>query len=234
MHNKATMRQRIVAAAAALLAEGGREAVSTRSVSKAAGIQPPTIYRQFGDMQGLLDAVAADGFEEYLQKKARRERASDPVEDLRRGWDLHVDFGVAHPEIYKIMFGQPRLGAEREAVARSFVILRGLVQRVAEAGRLTVSVERAVHVIHAAACGVVLTLVATPPGQRDAGLSSCTREAVLAAVSTAATDGDTEEPPSAVARAVAFKAMLPDLADSLTPGERALLTEWLDRITRAA
>jgi hypothetical protein len=34
-----------VQAAARLLAEGGREAVSTRAVAAAAGVQAPTIYR---------------------------------------------------------------------------------------------------------------------------------------------------------------------------------------------
>ena len=43
---------------AQLLNDGGREAVSTRAVAAAAGVQPPTIYRQYGDMQGLLSAVA--------------------------------------------------------------------------------------------------------------------------------------------------------------------------------
>ena len=38
-------------------ADGGRGAVTTRAVSAAARVQPPTIYRQFGDMRGLLDAV---------------------------------------------------------------------------------------------------------------------------------------------------------------------------------
>jgi len=50
--------QRIVRAAAELLTKGGLDAVSTRAVSAAAGVQPPAIYRRFGDMQGLLDAAA--------------------------------------------------------------------------------------------------------------------------------------------------------------------------------
>ena len=54
-------RERILAATAKLLAEGGREAASTRAVGAAAGVQAPTIYRLFGDKQGLLDAVAARG-----------------------------------------------------------------------------------------------------------------------------------------------------------------------------
>src|SRR5215218_6472160 len=89
------VRERIVAAAAKLLATGGREAVSTRAVSAAAGVQAPTIYRQFGDMRGLLDEVASYGFSVYLRDKTARERAEDPVDDLRLGWDLHVGYGLA-------------------------------------------------------------------------------------------------------------------------------------------
>jgi AcrR family transcriptional regulator len=45
---------------------GGPDAVSTWAVSAAAGVQPPVIYRLFGDKNGLLDAVASYGFESYL------------------------------------------------------------------------------------------------------------------------------------------------------------------------
>ena len=103
-------RERILQAAARLLAEGGREAVSTRAVSRAAGVQAPTIYRQFGDMQGLLDAVASHGYATYLASKRERATHHDPVEDLRRGWNLHIDFGLANPALYILMYGNPRPG----------------------------------------------------------------------------------------------------------------------------
>ena len=51
-------RERILRSTMELLARGGREAVTTRAVGNAAGVQSPTIYRQFGDMRGLLDEVA--------------------------------------------------------------------------------------------------------------------------------------------------------------------------------
>ena len=57
---KPDARARILRAATELLATGGRDAVTTRAVSAAAGVQPPTIYRHFGDMQGLFEAVARD------------------------------------------------------------------------------------------------------------------------------------------------------------------------------
>src|SRR6476469_3336534 len=136
-------RDRILQAAARLLAEGGREAVSTRAVSRAAGVQAPTIYRQFGDMQGLLDAVASHGYATYLASKRERETSQDPVEDLRRGWNLHIDFGLANPALYTLMYSYPRPNTPHPATAEAQEILLRQVRRIAEAGRLCVGVERA-------------------------------------------------------------------------------------------
>src|SRR5918997_2119660 len=231
---RAITRDRIVRVAAELLAEGGRESVSTRTVAAAAGVQAPTIYRQFGDMRGLLDEVASFGFSTYLRGKTTRERAEDPVEDLRRGWDLHVGFGLANPAFYKLMYGDPRPGAEPTATLEAAEILRGLVRRVAEAGRLRVGVERAAHMIHAAGVGVTLTLIGAEPEDRDPVLSEATRQAILAAVTTNETAAADDEGDDRVAnRAVALKAVLSETTE-LTPGELALLSEWLDRIADPA
>ena len=233
---KTGTRERIVRAAAGLLAEGGREAVSTRAVAAAAGVQTPTIYRLFGDMRGLLDEVASFGFAAYLRDKTSRELAEDPVEDLRRGWDMHVAFGLANPACYALMYGDPRPGAEPTAASEAGQILRGLVARVAEAGRLRVGVERAAQMIRSAGVGVVLSLIVVEEGDRDPALSEVTREAILAAVTTDEPGKEATEAEGrsrAVSRAVALKAVLPETTE-LTPGERALLSEWLDRITAPA
>ena len=87
-------RARILAAAADLLARGGRDALTTRAVSAAAGVQAPTIYRIFGDKRGLLDAVAAHGMEKYVAKKKARAPHADPLDDVRASWDMNVAFGV--------------------------------------------------------------------------------------------------------------------------------------------
>jgi len=222
-------RDRILRAAATLLAEGGREAVSTRAVSAAAGVQPPTIYRQFGDMRGLLDAVADDGFARYVRAKTAWKGGKDPVADLRAGWDLHVGFGLANPALYALMYGDPRPGARPAAADEARNLLDRLVRRVAEAGQLRVGVDRATRLIHAAGVGVVLTLIAAEVADRDLGVSDLTREAILAAVTTDAPPGDTERR-RAVSHAVALKAVLPEAAASFTSAERGLLAEWLDRL----
>jgi AcrR family transcriptional regulator len=221
-----TTRDRIVEAAAALLTEGGREAVSTRAVSAAAGVQAPTIYRTFGDKQGLLDAVASHGFAGYLHSKTSRERDPDPVEDLRRGFDLHVGFGLAHPAFYTLIYGEPRPGAESPARREAAAVLAGMVRRIAEAGRLRVGEERAAHLVHSAGCGVTFTLIGLPPEQRDPVLVEMARESVLAAITT---DLPAHAGTGPGATAVALRAVLPRL-DALTSAERGLLGEWLDRI----
>ncbi len=223
---RASTRDRIVRAAAELLAKGGRGAVSTRAVAAAAGVQAPTIYRQFGDMQGLLDEVASFGFSAYLRDKTARGREEDPVEDLRRGWDLHVEFGLANPAFYTLMYGDPVPGTGSTAALEATEILRGLVRRVAEAGRLRVGEERAAQMIHAAGSGVTLTLIGVEPEERDPALSDTAREAVIAAITT---DGPAPATPGPVSAAISLRAVLPQTS-ALSAHERALLREWLDRI----
>lgn len=230
------VRGRIVRAAAGLLARGGREAVSTRAVSAAAGVQVPTIYRQFGDMRGLLDAVARETLAEYVRQKAARKPTADPVEDLRRGWDLHVAFGLANPAVYALLYADPA-AADVPAVRDGEAILHGLVARVAEAGRLGVSVPHAARLIAAAGAGVTLSLIATPPEARDPRLSDALRDAVLDAITVAPESHDTPTeapgPGRAAARAVALHAVLAEAPGVLSAAERQLLGEWLDRLASA-
>jgi AcrR family transcriptional regulator len=225
------VRDRIVSAALGLLAEGGPDAVSTRAVSAAAGVQAPTIYRLFGDKQGLLDAAAIQGVRSYLDGKARREATDDPVQDLRDGWDAHVELGLANPALYVLMFDRGRAGGSASpAAAAATDVLAGLIARIARAGRLRVPQDRAVALLHAAGHGTTLALINTPEERRDPLLSPSARDAIVAAIIT---DAPAVERPGPVAAAVALTAALPDVA-ALTGAEKGLLREWLDRIGRGA
>jgi AcrR family transcriptional regulator len=221
-------RTRIVEAAARLLEEGGEDAVSTRAVSASAGVQAPTIYRLFGDKQGLLDAVVTHGFERYLAEKTVRQESDDPVADLRLGWDLHVGLALGRPALYTLMYARPRGDGHSPAARAAFAVLAALVRRIAAAGRLRVGEERAVGLVHAAGSGVALSLIAVPAAQRDPGLSEAAREAVVAAITT---DAPVVADPGPVPAAVSLRAVLDDV-DVLTDAERALLREWLDRVGR--
>ena len=236
---KPDARARIVRAATELLATGGRDAVTTRAVSAAAGVQPPTIYRHFGDMQGLFEAVARDTFATYAREKASRPLTNDPVEDLRRAWDLHIAFSFAHPDVFALLYSGPSVAAFRPVINEGVALLQGLVARIAEAGRLRVDVAHATGLIHAAGTGITITLAATPPEERDPRLSETMREAVLTAITVPDSAEAPDEAPGAApaervaVHAVALRALLTDAPSVLSPAERQLLNDWLDRLATA-
>ena len=220
-----------------LLSEGGREAVSIRAVTAAAGVQPPTIYRQFGDLGGLLAEVANHGFRSYITSKSAAPASADPVADLSHGWDLHIAFGLAEPAVYALMYGDPRPGPRPAAVRQARAMLRAIVHRIAEAGRLRVSVDHAANMVDAAGVEVVLHLLEYPPGDRQPALSEAVRDAVLTAITIddgIATATATGRPAALAARAVGLKAVLGTTDGRLSPGELHLMNEWLDRLSATA
>ncbi len=223
------VRVRIIEAAAGLIASGGRDAATTRAVAAAAGVQAPTIYRLFGDKRGLLDAVAEHGLGAYIAEKSAREPHPDPVQDLRDGWDMHVEFGLANPELFAIMSSDPHPPSPSTAFAAGLNILRRRIRNIALAGRLRVSEERAVALVQSMGTGTVLTLLRTPEQRRDAGLSAAAREAVIAAITGHPVAPSNPGPGGA---ASALRSSL-DWTHVLTAGERHLLEELLDRIANA-
>ncbi|MFG2049694.1 TetR/AcrR family transcriptional regulator [Micromonospora sp. NPDC048935] len=220
------VRLGIVTAASQLLRDRGANAVTTRAVAEAAGVQAPTIYRLFGDKDGLIDAVAEHVMATYVAAKAAAVQAAepDPVADLRHGWRVHVEFGLANPELYALIGTRGR-GGPSPATAAGIEVLRTRVRRLAATGLLRVDEQRALMMIHAAGNGTILALLATPPQQRDSGLSDAMFDAVLGSilVSTPATPDTTVR-----AVAVTFATVVPDLP-GLSDAERALMTEWLHR-----
>lgn len=226
-------RSKIVDVAARLLREQGPAAVTTRGVAEGAGVQAPTIYRLFGDKDGLLDAVAEHVLATYVSAKASIVAAAsaddvDPIDDLRAGWQTQIDFGIANPML-SVLLSDPGRGSRSPAAQSGKHVLKLRVHRVALTGRLRVSEERAVDLIRAAGTGAVLTLLSTPPEQRDPALADDLFDAVLRRIVTDAAEPSDDGP---VASAVALRAIAPRL-DMLSGAERQLLTEWLDRAIAA-
>jgi AcrR family transcriptional regulator len=225
------LRSRIVRAAADLLRRDGRAGVSTRAVSAAAGVQAPAIYRQFTDMTELLHAAAREVFAGYVREKSKRTPYRDPLEELRHGWDAHVGFGIANAAAYLVIYADA--GHADSADAREgYAMLEALVSRVAEAGQLRVSVSHAARLIHAGACGVTLSLIGMRPEARDPSLSTSMRDLVLAGITVAKGRTKSDRGPERIAaRAVAMRAVLGETDALLSPGERQVMGEWLDRLT---
>ena len=218
-------RSAIIDAAARLLQEQGAAALTTRGVAEAAGVQPPTLYRLFGDKDGLIDAVAEHVMATYVAAKSEP-IDSDPVTDLRAAWRMHNDFGLANPELYALL---NRRGPSSPATMAGIAVLRARVRRLATAGVLRVSEERALELIHAAGSGTILALLSTAPEHRDPGLADAMLEAVLAAILT---DAPAATPAGPAAVVIQFATLIDELP-ALSDAERVLLGEWIARAIAA-
>jgi TetR/AcrR family transcriptional regulator, transcriptional repressor for nem operon len=84
-------RERIVAAAAALMLEGGVAGTSWEDVQAAAGVSASQLYHYFGDKQGLVRAVIAYQTQAILDHQQPFLSSLDSMEALRAWADLIVE-----------------------------------------------------------------------------------------------------------------------------------------------
>lgn len=127
------LRAALLAAGEAELAERGIEGFSLRSVAKRAGVSHAAPAHHFGDVGGLLTALATEGFVRFqAAMDAREAGASDPRERALRAGLGYLDFAVARPALFRLIFssakpdvGNPALHAAAET---AYLHLVGLVK----------------------------------------------------------------------------------------------------------
>lgn len=102
------LRAALLRAAEEELTEKGRDRFSLRSVAKRAGVSHAAPAHHFGDVTGLMAALAASGFDRFLEtQKARQSAASaNPREQLLQAGLGYIDFALAHPALFRLMFGK--------------------------------------------------------------------------------------------------------------------------------
>jgi AcrR family transcriptional regulator len=138
-YHHGALRQALIEATEALLAEKGAEGFSLREVARRAGVSPAAPAHHFGDAAGLLTAVATLGFEgltRALQAGDAR-GAGDPRAALREQGVEYVRFALRHPGRFRLMFRSGKLhdDAELERHARAaFLVLAHGVGRACGVG----------------------------------------------------------------------------------------------------
>lgn len=231
-------KTRLLRAAAELLANSAGAAVSTRQITKLAGVTAPTLYHHFGDKEGLFDAVVAAGFEEFVADERDFAPSGQPLEDIRRMWDKHVQFGLKQPELYLVMFGNIRPGSRPVIVADAEALMEEMLNKAAVAGQLNVPPREAARSILAANVGMTLMLIAEEASERNLELSAMTRDAMIIAVSTEQARNNGPEDTgksSVVVAAIALNAALQaSHSDQLSSSELKLFLEWLHRISTSS
>lgn len=93
---KSPVRDRIFRAAASLIAEGGPSAASARAICVKAHITAPTLYRHFGDLNGLYGELLSLMYVPEAQAHPGRE-FSDPLGMIEYMWDCCVGTAIRAP-----------------------------------------------------------------------------------------------------------------------------------------
>jgi AcrR family transcriptional regulator len=105
-YHHGALREALIEASESLLAERGPEGFSLREVARRSGVSPAAPAHHFGDVAGLLAAVATQAFEGlHAALEAGNQRGgNDPVARLREQGVAYVGFALRQPGRFGLMF----------------------------------------------------------------------------------------------------------------------------------
>lgn len=98
---KPARRDQIVTVVAGLFAQHGVRAVTTRQIAQATGISHSSLYANFASAQEIRDEVSARAFA-LLADPSPAYDGNDPLERLQQAIASYFDFGLNHPQAYRI------------------------------------------------------------------------------------------------------------------------------------
>jgi len=105
-------KDRIFAAARAVLDHEGIGGLSVRKVATRAGVSPMAMYRHFADKDALLNALMDDGLAAW-EKVVRGIRAEPPMEWLEEVIEAFLKFALSQPHRFDTAFFLPAPEARR-------------------------------------------------------------------------------------------------------------------------
>lgn len=152
-HRSPTERS-LLDAAAALLEQGGPAAVTTRAVLDEAGVTAPTLYHHFGDKDGLLNALLAEGVARYFEHRSMLPQTADALADLIMSWDLYLDFICERPQLFKLLMA--RAQDDQTLLEGATAWCRGRLQQLKSEGRLAADVEFGLQALLVSSNGVAM------------------------------------------------------------------------------
>jgi AcrR family transcriptional regulator len=104
LRDKQARRAQIIHAARQIAELEGWPSVTVRRLSDEISYSQPVLYAHFGSREGILAAVAIEGFEELgqaLEKAHKRVRRASTVESVATAY---LDFAASSPALYEAMF----------------------------------------------------------------------------------------------------------------------------------
>ncbi|WP_420992515.1 TetR/AcrR family transcriptional regulator [Cupriavidus sp. 30B13] len=133
-YHHGNLREEMIRCGREILAAEGVHGLTLRSAARLAGVSHGAPRNQFADKEGLLAAIAADGFRELVAiRRARMSPEMTAEARLLTVMDGYIEFAVRHPALFYLMFGPQIVGKENypellEAGAASYQLLYGAVR----------------------------------------------------------------------------------------------------------
>jgi AcrR family transcriptional regulator len=112
------VKSAVLRASLELIEEDGLMRLSMREVARRAGLSHQAPYHHFGDREGILAALAEQGFKRlYADMTASQAKESHPGRRLEAIGTAHVMFALKNPSLFKIMY-RAELDFERHDAAQ--------------------------------------------------------------------------------------------------------------------
>ena len=153
------LRDKVLAAAVDLLAEGGAAGLTARSLAARAETSAPALYELFGDKSGVVRELYFEGFRRLFSELSALAETEDPLADLWALATAYRRFLRSNRELAEVMFSRPFTdfspGAEELTATGSVrILIVGRVRRCIEAGRLRGDETDVAHVFVALVQGM--------------------------------------------------------------------------------
>jgi len=103
-------RERILRAARLIYEKEGLAGLSMRRVSQRVRLTPMALYRHYANKDALLDALVAEGFGHFEAVVQKAADEPTPIARIRGVCHGYVDFALANPRMFELMFLIPRRG----------------------------------------------------------------------------------------------------------------------------
>ena len=168
---KKELRQEILDAARDLFVREGFENVSMRKIAEKIEYSPTTIYLYFHDKSDLLDSICEETFARLVRKQSALDQTvEDPVERLEKGLRAYIEFGLRHPNHYKVTFMMPQAipnpelcPRSREMGQKAFGNLRGMLEECAAKGLIEIQdLETSAQCVWAMVHGLTSLMIGKP------------------------------------------------------------------------
>jgi AcrR family transcriptional regulator len=104
LRDRQARRAQIIRAARRIAELEGWSNVTVRRLSDEISYSQPVLYAHFGSREGVLAAVAIEGFQEIglaLEKARKRTKRGNAVESVAAAY---LEFAAASPALYEVMF----------------------------------------------------------------------------------------------------------------------------------